>query len=287
MSRVKKVCTLLLLGAFTGLYAVSTNTFGQGTDFFGFPTKKKVAPKKQVSKPKPLPRTVPTPKPVPKPEVPTKQKTPSRQSLTDVIFLLDTSGSMDSPFQGQDHSKLDAAKEALSFFARNMDAGTRFQLWSFNFRLTQHPHKAKAGKTNGAVVFKPIGVPGSEARGNLLKTISSLETSGGTNLYQSVFKAIRYFQSSLYQVPGGGRRYKVLVVLADGQDDGISGISLNHVLAAKSAAPKVKIRTIGFGITPSDPLHQILCRMASGPESCTISRDAGDLREIITSFSRG
>ena len=117
-----------------------------------------------------------------------------------------------------------------------------------------------------------------------MNEVDRLETRGGTNLYQSILQAIRYFRSSLYQVPKTDRR-KIIVVLADGQDDGFSPIKLQHVLSAGKRNPEVRIRTIGFGITEHDLLHRVLCQMASDPGSCKIARDAQGLQEIITSFS--
>ena len=255
----------------------------QGTDFFSSPQLKKVTPPEKVSKPKPLPKLRIQPKPQPKPKI---QEPEIQKSISDVIFLLDTSGSMDALLPDQDQSKLEAAQHALRYFARNMKEGTRFQLWTFHARLTQHPNTVGAKGKKNEVVFEPIGKEDSDVRKLLQKELDKLETLGGTNLYQSVYEAIRYFRGSLYNVPAKTIRRKVVVLLADGQDDGLSPIKLEHVLNAKKRNPEVKIRTIGFGITRQDPLHQILCRMASDSGSCMTVKDAKRLQEIITSFSQ-
>ena len=270
---------------FIGLMFLHHQLAAQGTEFFSSPKKEKVTPPKKVSKPKVPPKTQPKPKPKLKPKTPVVKKPEIRKSISDVIFLLDTSGSMDAFLSGKEQSKLQAAQQALRFFAENMKEGTRFQLWSFNARLTQHPNSSKAKGSTEKVVFEPIGKKGSKARRNLMNEVDRLETRGGTNLYQSVLQAIRYFRSSLYQVPKKTDRRKIIVVLADGQDDGFSPIKLQHVLSAGKRNPEVRIRTIGFGITEQDPLHRVLCQMASDPGSCKIARDAQGLQEIITSFS--
>jgi hypothetical protein len=73
--------------------------------------------------------------------------------------------------------------------------------------------------------------------------------------------------------------------LADGQDDDLSPIKLPHVLAAKRKHPQVLIRTIGFGISKSDPLYHTLCQLASNRQSCTVAKDAAQLQRILRSFT--
>ena len=276
--------TLITLIACLFLSVQGNLVFAQGTDFFSTPEKKKVTPPKKVSKPKALPKPVPKPKPKPKPKPVVAKKPDPKRSISDVIFLLDTSGSMDAFLPEREQSKLNAAQQALTYFARNMREGTRFQLWSFNARLKKHPNSPAAGKS-GNVVFEPIGGKTSKVRKHLIREVENLETRGGTNLYQSVFQALRYFRSSSYKVPPNTTRRKIIVVLADGQDDGLSQVKLPNVLDARRRNKDVKIRTIGFGITTRDPLYQVLCQMASDRKSCTVADDAASLKKIITSFS--
>ena len=276
--------TLILLLACVLLSFQGNLILAQGTNFFTVPEKKKVTPPKKVSKPKALPKLLPPPKPKPKPKPVVVKKTDPRRSISDVIFLLDTSGSMDAFLPEREQSKLNAAKQALTFFAKNMRQGTRFQLWSFNARLKKHPNSQATGKSSN-VVFEPIGSKASKVRKHLIREVEGLETRGGTNLYQSVFQALRYFRSSLYKVPPNTTRRKIIVVLADGQDDNLSQVKLRNVLDASRRNGDVKIRTIGFGITTQDPLYEVLCKMASDRKSCTVVGDAASLQKIITSFS--
>ena len=276
--------TLILLLACVLLSFQGNLILAQGTNFFTVPEKKKVTPPKKVSKPKALPKPLPPPKPKLKPKPVVVKKPDPRRSISDVIFLLDTSGSMDAFLPEQEQSKLNAAQQALTYFAKNMREGTRFQLWSFNARLKKHPNSQAAGKSSN-VVFEPIGSKASKVRKHLIREVEGLETRGGTNLYQSVFQALRYFRSSLYKVPHNTTRRKIIVVLADGQDDNLSQVKLRNVLDASRRNGDVKIRTIGFGITTQDPLYEVLCKMASDRKSCTVAGDAASLQKIITSFS--
>ena len=88
--------TLITLIACMFLSVHGNLVFAQGTDFFSTPEKKKVTPPKKVSKPKALPKPVPKPEPKPKPKPIVAKKPDPKRSISDVIFLLDTSGSMDA-----------------------------------------------------------------------------------------------------------------------------------------------------------------------------------------------
>lgn len=263
----------------------STVLWAQGTDFFFTPKPEPPVPPPVVTpeappppKPEPLPEPPPAPPPVP------EAVEPPSTSISDVIFLLDTSGSMDAFLSGQRQSKLSAAQEALDFFARRMQPGTRFQLWTFDSRVRQLPNSPEAPASR-EVVFEVIGPEGSAVRKHLQQQIAGLETRGGTNLYQAVHQAIRHFDSSTYQVPEKAIRKQIVVVLADGQDDNLSGFTLQQVLQARQRFPEVQVRTIGFGVTQSDPLQQVLCQIAGSAEACTLARSAEDLTQIIQSFT--
>jgi len=275
---------LAVLGGLLGGFGSATPVLAQGFNFFGSPPKKEAPAAVIVPKPKPKPklRLEPTPaKPKPKP----KPAAPPKRSVSDVLFVMDTSGSMDAPAPGARVSKLDSAKKALRYFAKHMREGTRFQLWTFNARIQQQPNSPALKSGSRTVVFEPIGPSGSAVRRHLGGVIGDLDTRGGTNLYEALNRAIRYFRSSAYQVPKGTKRRKVVVVLADGQDDDLSPIKLHHVLASKRQHPQVKIRTIGFGITKNDPLYHTLCQLASDAKSCTVAKDAAQLQRILRSFT--
>ena len=102
--------TLITIIACLFLSVHGNLVLAQGTDFFSTPQKKKVTPPKKVSKPKDLLKPVPKPKPKP---VVTKKPDP-KMSISDVIFLLDTSGSMDAFLPEREQSKLNAAQQALT-----------------------------------------------------------------------------------------------------------------------------------------------------------------------------
>ena len=275
----RRCCLLLLLGLW-----LPGMLDAQGTNFFRVPKKQPPVQKEEAPPPPPTPvRPPPKPKPTPPPSAP--KPTPVDRSVSDVIFLLDTSGSMDAFLPGQKQSKLKSAQEALDFFAQNMLQGTRFQLWSFNARLTQHPNSPVAKSKQ--IIFEEIGHSGSVVRKHLQQQIAGLETRGGTNLYQAIFEALRYFRSPSYQVPEANvKRFPVVVLLADGQDDGYSAINRTQVLQKRKQVEEVEVKVIGFGITPNSETHRQLCELARPVADCLVTSSPTELRTLIRSFTR-
>ena len=275
----RRCCLLLLLGLW-----LPGMLDAQGTNFFRVPKKQPPVQKEEASPPPPTPvRPLPKPKPTPPPPAP--KPTPVDRSVSDVIFLLDTSGSMDAFLPGQKQSKLKSAQEALDFFAQKMLQGTRFQLWSFNARLTQHPNSPAAKSKQ--IIFEEIGHSGSVVRRHLQQQIAGLETRGGTNLYQAIFEALRYFRSPSYQVPEANvKRFPVVVLLADGQDDGYSAINRTQVLQKRKQVEEVEVKVIGFGITPNSETHRQLCELARPVADCLVTSSPTELRTLIRSFTR-
>ena len=275
----RRCCLLLLLGLW-----LPGMLDAQGTNFFRVPKKQPPVQKEEAPPPPPTP-VRPPPKPKPTPPPPAPKPTPVDRSVSDVIFLLDTSGSMDAFLPGQKQSKLKSAQEALDFFAQNMLQGTRFQLWSFNARLTQHPNSSAAKSKQ--IIFEEIGHSGSVVRRHLQQQIAGLETRGGTNLYQAIFEALRYFRSPSYQVPEANvKRFPVVVLLADGQDDGYSAINRTQVLQKRKQVEEVEVKVIGFGITPNSETHRQLCELARPVADCLVTSSPTELRTLIRSFTR-
>ena len=274
----RRCCLLLLLG-----FWLPGMLDAQGTNFFRVPKKQPPVQREEG----PLPPSTPV-RPPPKPKLtpppPAPKPPPADRSVSDVIFLLDTSGSMDAFLPGQKQSKLKSAQEALDFFAQNMLQGTRFQLWSFNARLTQHPNSPAAKSKQ--IIFEEIGPSSSVVRKHLQQQIAGLGTRGGTNLYQAIFEALQYFRSPSYQVPEVNvKRFPVVLLLADGQDDGYSAINRTQVLQKREQVEEVKIKVIGFGITPDSETHRQLCELARPVVDCLMTSSPTELQTLIRSFT--
>ena len=285
--KIKKLTTCFLIFLIYAGIGLS-----QGTEFWVVPEEPKpvAAPPapKPVSKPQPKPEAKPQPVLEPKPEPPPKPvpPVPVAQSISDVLLLMDISGSMDAAIEKSSMSKLESAQKALIYFAQNMKEGTRFQLWTFSAQITQHPSTPDQPKGSPGK-FTPIGPPNSPIRQHLEKTIQGLKTEGGTNLYQAIYQALNHFNSSTNPSSSeGNKRYKVMVVLSDGEDDNLSPINLPQVLELKKQHPEIDIKTIGFGIAPQSPFHQTLCQLASSPQTCILATQIQELQQLLHSLTR-
>ena len=105
----------------------------------------------------------------------------------DIIFVLDTSGSMSG-------EKIDKAKAALKFGVESLSARDRFNIISFSGE--EHLMKANLIEADGA--GKQTG----------LKFIENLRAEGGTNINDALVAAFKQFQS--------GERPAMVVFLTDG-----------------------------------------------------------------------
>ncbi len=107
----------------------------------------------------------------------------------DIVFVLDTSGSM------ADEGKMDKARAALLFGVANLRAGDRFNV--INFAGEEHLMESKliaadaSGKKRGADFVK------------------KLEPTGGTNINDALLASLKQFDSS-------SERPKMLVFMTDG-----------------------------------------------------------------------
>lgn len=244
--------------------------FAQGTQFFGEDPVTTLPP--ATYPPRPV-STLP----------PRRTPQPSQQDATsnsDILFLIDLSGSMESNLPGKAETKLQAAKQALTFFNENMKPGARFQLWSFNQSIDRH--SPKGIRQRGFVEVGPIG---AEVRQKMSATIHEFSTKGGTRLYQAVAEALQYFHSAEYQPLAAQTRYKVIVVLADGQDDGRGSVTLAQLLALKKRYSDIEIKAIGYGVSQDGPFFKTLCQIATSNQ-CSIAQDEKVLIQLVRSFAK-
>jgi hypothetical protein len=198
-----------------------------------------------------------------------------------VVFLVDTSDSMlNRVAPGAGRTQLDEAKDALVHVLERMDAETRVQVWSFNTHTKPHP---PPGVPEGR--FVRIGQGAHRAA--LVEQVRTLHTSGGTNLYQSVVKAL-----ALFAAPGdqaayrSGQRFPVLVVVSDGEDSGKTPQTLASVQAEKARLPLVAVHTIGFRLAGDRAWFDVLCEIATRREGCATADDEAQLRAMLDGFYR-
>jgi hypothetical protein len=198
-----------------------------------------------------------------------------------VVFLVDTSDSMLNRIApGAERTQLDEAKDALAHVLERMDAETRVQVWSFNTRMQPHP---PPGVPEGRFVRIGQGTH----RMALIEQVRTLHTSGGTNLYQSVVKALALFAEPRDQTAyRSGQRFPVLVVVSDGEDSGKTPQTLTSVQIETARLPLVAVHTIGFRLAGDRAWFDVLCDIATRREGCATADDETQLRAMLESFYR-
>ena len=137
----------------------------------------------------------------------------------DVVFVLDTSGSM----QG---AKLAQAKKALAFCVENLNDGDRFEVLSF--------------ATEVDPLFNNLRDATKENRSAAQKFIETLKPIGGTAIDDALKKAVALR-------PDGGTRPYVIVFLTDGRPT-VGTVDENQILAGATKSKTGLTRIFCFGI---------------------------------------
>lgn len=153
--------------------------------------------------------------------VATRAKSVSERKPMNLVFLVDTSGSMSSP------DKLGLAKRALRILVDNLRDGDTVALTTY------------AGSTS--VVLPATGV---ESRAQILAALDSLESGGGTAMASGV--ELAYKEAAKHVRPGAISR---VIVLSDG-DANIGPSSHDQLLQliSEHSHKGITLSTIGFGM---------------------------------------
>ncbi len=137
----------------------------------------------------------------------------------DVVFVLDTSGSMAG-------AKLVQAKKALAFCVENLNDGDRFELLRF--------------ATEVEPLFNNLREATKENRSTAQKFIETLKPIGGTAIDDALKKAVALR-------PENGTRPYVVVFLTDGRPT-VGTIDENQILASATKSKTGLTRIFCFGI---------------------------------------
>jgi Ca-activated chloride channel homolog len=149
-------------------------------------------------------------------------KAEQRQSAVipkDILFVLDTSGSM------QEKGKLDKALSALKFGVRSLNPGDRFNIITFSTET----RKFRDGM---------IGLS-EESKSAALAFIDLQSAAGGTNIYEALKEALAGFQA--------GDRPRYLVFLTDGLPT-VGETDPGKILREATAGNPLKVRLFTFGV---------------------------------------
>jgi Ca-activated chloride channel homolog len=194
---------------------------------------------------------------------------------TNVLLVLDVSGSMKEQVPGTGKTRLqlaqDAARSAVSLFDGDVTAG----LWQFSSKQqgnTDYKSLVTIGKLSD-----PLN--GKSRRDQMLSQIDKLVAVGDTGLYDTAAAA----QQALVDAYKPGAT-NLVVLMTDGKnDDPTGGLNLDQLqqkIAANAAGDKkVPIVTVGYGNDADFAALQDISR-ASGGDLYT-SKTAFDINQVL------
>jgi Ca-activated chloride channel family protein len=194
---------------------------------------------------------------------------------TNVLLVLDISGSMKTVVPGTGKTRMQLAKEAARGAVQLFDGDVTAGLWVFSSQLqgnTDYKSVVPLGKVGDKV-------SGKTRRDQLLSQIDKIQPTGDTGLYDTAAAAQATLAAG-YQ-PGATN---LVVLMTDGtNDDPTGGLNLQQLQAkidanAKSAH-KVPIVTVGYGNDADFTALQDIARRSGG--SLYTSKTAFDINQVL------
>ncbi len=178
---------------------------------------------------------------------PKVEQNPGEVIAKDILFVLDTSGSM------QDRGKMEKAKSALRFGIRSLNSGDRFNIVTFS---------TETRKFREALV-----AANEETRESAVQFIDRQQASGGTNIHDALREGLTSFQA--------GERPRYLIFLTDGLPT-VGETDAGKILRDISAANTLKGRLFTFGVgydVNTFLLDQLASRNGGAPDYVTPDED--------------
>jgi Ca-activated chloride channel family protein len=193
---------------------------------------------------------------------------------SNVLFVVDVSGSMAEPVAGTGKSKMDLLKPSLGKAVDGFIDVDRVGLWEFATKLTgDQPYKA-------LVPIAPMANAGQRQR--LKNQIAGLKPISDTGLYLSTATAFQQVKSHLE-----AGAINSVVLLTDGKEDnphGGSHISLNQLLGQLDADSGVRVFTVAFGKNAdSGVLKQIAAKTDAASYDASDASALGKVFAAVTS----
>jgi Ca-activated chloride channel family protein len=172
----------------------------------------------------------------------------------DIVFVLDTSGSMAG-------EKLESAKRALMYCVKNLNEGDRFQIVRFS--------------TEADSLFEKVTVGDKQALGRAGKFIDAFKPVGGTNIEDALKSALDSFTKE--------SRPKMIVFITDGKPT-LGETDEEKLLAAikKQNGSTVRIFTFGVGYDINTHLLDRLTDMTRAYRSYITPKE--EIEKAVSSF---
>lgn len=183
-------------------------------------------------------------------------KLAGKSTPKDIVFIIDTSGSMSG-------RKIKQAKEALRFCINSLNRGDRFNIIAFATSVNSYQSKL--------VPATPQNIASA------LEFAAGLEARGGTNINQALLSGLGIFEET--------KRPRMIVFLTDGQPT-VGVRSIKDILSNLKKANQSEARIFVFGVGNDVNTH-LLDRMAEMHRGMTEYVVPGEDIEIkVSSFYR-
>lgn len=193
----------------------------------------------------------------------------SGRQATDMVLVLDTSGSMSSK------DKIDYAKEAMKRFLSELGEGDRIALVGFSSRAT---------------TYFPLETVNGNTHERLSQLIERISTGGGTNMSSGLIRA-----KDLLRESSVGRSRRV-ILLSDGQaNEGISHAEGLAKIVDETTRDEAVLSTIGMGLGFNENLMMKLADRGMGHYSFMeslasldhiLTKDLLDARQVFAASSK-
>jgi Ca-activated chloride channel family protein len=190
---------------------------------------------------------------------------------TNVLLVLDVSGSMKEQVPGAGRDRLSLAKEAAKNSVSLFSEDTRAGLWAFSTR--------QEGNADYRTVV-PIGTLEQGRRAQLLSSIDKLTAAGNTGLYDTLAAAQQTVRSTF--VEGSTN---LVVLMTDGKnEDDTGGLNIDQLKEKLTqvnadAKHKVPVVTVAYGDDADFQTLQDISR-TSGGQSYS-SKTAFDINQVL------
>ncbi|NOQ63083.1 MAG: VWA domain-containing protein [Methyloprofundus sp.] len=162
----------------------------------------------------------------------------AEQRASDIIVILDRSGSMGG------ENKMTYAKAAIRDLLSRLNQQDRFALVSFS---------------NHAIVHAPLAYVDASRREQLLSTLNNIQVGGGTNIGDGLTRTVQLLLTNEQN------RASKVILLSDGQvNEGITDLAgLSHIVAKITQQESV-LSSIGMGLDFNETLMSSLADYGMG-----------------------
>jgi Ca-activated chloride channel homolog len=193
---------------------------------------------------------------------------------SNILAVLDTSGSMADPAPGAAQTKLQIVQGAAGRATMLFSNATRLGLWQFSSKQTPtSDHRELVPMTQVGGQFG--GVP---TRAVLLQALKGLRAKGGTGLYDTTVAA--YAEAQRNWEPG---KINLVVMMTDGRNEDDVGLSREQMLSQLKRSVKpdrpVQIVTIAYGADADVNVLREISGVTGG--RTFVSRTAADIEKVF------